>query len=202
MKEEKTAAAILMKNIRKAMSTDDMEPTQEMIDFFEKRTKEHIDRVKKFCKKIDELFPGRFDGIISRGEEHDASKFNEPEYTPYLFITWDYKCKDDGVDFDLPKEISDKMDEASHSHVTSNKHHPECHCGVEKAKRGEKNGEMIDGTKMTDLDIAEMIADWAAMSDEKDEPGPKGWADRNVNKKWKFSDDQTDLIYELIDALA
>jgi hypothetical protein len=28
---------------------------------------------------------------------------------------------------------------------------------------------------------------------------PKSWADKNVNIRWKFNDDQKDLIYELIE---
>jgi hypothetical protein len=196
----------LMKNIRKAMSTDDMEPTQEMIDFFEKRTKGHIDRVKKFCKKIDELFPGRFEGLVERGEEHDASKYEEPEYTPYLFITWSYKCKDDGTDFDLPEEISNDMNGATNHHVRNNLHHPESHDKnahdvINRKDRDKPPKYKTDASKMADIDIAEMIADWAAMSEEKGDPGPKGWADKNVNVRWKFTDAQTELIYELIDAL-
>ena len=59
---------------------------------------------------------------------------------------------------------------------------------------------MIDATKMTELDLGEMVSDWLAMSDEKNS-NPKDWADKNVNVRWKFTDDQNDLIYELIDAV-
>ena len=60
--------------------------------------------------------------------------------------------------------------------------------------------EMIDATKMPDLDIAEMVADWCAVSEERGNT-PKSWADKNVNVRWKFTDEQSDLIYEIIDAV-
>jgi len=60
-----------------------------------------------------------------------------------------------------------------------------------------KLDKMVDATKMSDLDIAEMTADWAAMGEERGN-SPKEWADKNVNKRWKFTKDQEKLIYELI----
>ena len=51
---------------------------------------------------------------------------------------------------------------------------------------------------MIDDDIKEMVADWCAMSEEKGNT-PKEWADKVVNKRWKFTSEQTKLIYTLID---
>jgi len=200
----KDPEAKLMDNIRLAKAS--LEPTDEMIKFFEKRTAEHIARVDKFCKKIEDLFPGRFKGIADRGKTHDDSKYKDPEYKPYLFITWDYRCKDTGDKFDLPKEMSEKMNAASNHHVNSNRHHPEFHDEnafdtISRENRDKPSGKKVDASKMTDTDIAEMIADWSSMSEEKNEPGPKGWADSNVNVRWTFTDAQKDLIYELIEAL-
>ena len=59
---------------------------------------------------------------------------------------------------------------------------------------------MVDATKMPDLDLAEMIADWLAVSEERG-TDPKDWADKNVNIRWKFDDEQKDLIYELIEKI-
>ncbi len=39
-----------------------------------------------------------------------------------------------------------------------------------------------------------------AMSEEKGGT-PKNWADKNVNVRWKFTDKQKDLIYELIEKI-
>ena len=43
-----------------------------------------------------------------------------------------------------------------------------------------------------------MVADWSAMSEELGSE-TKDWADKNVNVRWEFTDEQRDLIYELID---
>lgn len=177
----------------------------EVEEFFEARTKRHIDLVKKFCEKIYALDPEKFEGLIERGEEHDQSKYEEPERTPYIYITWDYRCKDNGEDSGIPEEMRSLMNSASEHHVHNNKHHPEYHCNesttINRENRDEIPDKIIDATKMSDLDIAEMLADWWAMSEEKGEDNPKGWADKNVNKRWKFTDAQTDLIYNLIDKI-
>ena len=57
-----------------------------MKEHFKKRTNMHINLVKEnweFLKKIDNKLKGNIDS-------HDNSKFKEPEYTPYLYITWKY----------------------------------------------------------------------------------------------------------------
>jgi len=171
-------------------------PTKEMKDWFQKRTKLHIDLVQKYCRKIHKYDAERFPKIIERGKAHDQSKLEDPELEPYIFVTWKHKCKDDDKKFDPPKDLSDRMNKATEHHITSNSHHPEFHCDKEDLEKSSGR----DATKMSDEDIAEMVADWCAMSEEKGNT-PKSWADQNVNKKWIFTDDQTDLIYELIDAI-
>ena len=52
---------------------------------------------------------------------------------------------------------------------------------------------MIDATKMPDLDVAEMVADWCAVSEERGNH-PKTWADKNVNVRLKFTDDQKKIL--------
>lgn len=175
----------------------------DMEDWFNKRTRKHIAAVQKFCKKIAEYDSARFSELLEKMEVHDKSKFEDPEIDPYIYTTWKYKCKDDGVDFECPKDIEDQMDEATEHHIKNNSHHPEFHCDKEtdlinKDDRDKPPEEMIDATKMPDIDIAEMMADWMAVSEERGN-SPKGWADKNVNVRWKFDDKQKDLIYELID---
>ena len=161
-----------------------------MIDWFEERTNKHISLVKKYCEKIDAYDHKRFNGIVKRGEEHDASKFKEPERTPYILISWRYKCKHEGKKFDFPK--SDTETNAWLHHAKQNRHHPEFF-------DAKKDG-LIDGSKMTDLDIGEMISDWCAMGEELGN-SPKEWADKNIGKRWTFTDDQKKTIYELIKAV-
>jgi len=175
-----------------------------MKDWFEKRTKKHIERVQKFCKKIVD-YDDKYEELIERGEVHDQSKFEDPEIDPYIYISWKYKCQDDGVDWEPPEGLDDKMNKATEHHVKNNRHHPECHCEKEvdlinRKDRDKPPEEMIDATKMPKLDVAEMVADWCSMSDEKG-GNPKDWADKNVNIRWKFNKGQEELIYELIDAI-
>ena len=171
---------------------------------FVDRTKKHIDLVQKYCKKIVEVWEG-FDELIERGEEHDAIKFEEPELEPYIWLTWRYKCEDDDVECNLPEGMEDEIDKATEHHILNNAHHPEYHQDTEtglinKEDRDKPPEKMIDATKMTDLDIGEMVSDWCAMSEERGNT-PKEWADKNVNVRWGFSEDQEELIYELLDSI-
>jgi hypothetical protein len=175
---------------------------EKMRDWFYKRTAKHIDLVKKYCVKIFEYDEDRFEGLVERGEKHDESKYEDPEVDPYILISWQYKCKDDGIDWEPSEDMEDKMSKASEHHVKNNPHHPEFHCDQEKDMinkddKDKPTDKIINATKMPDLDIAEMIADWMAMSEEKGD-NPEDWANKNVNKKWKFDEDQEKLIYELI----
>lgn len=178
--------------------------TSEMKNHFNKRTNKHIDLVKKYCKKIYDIFGDRFEGIIERGEDHDASKFKDPEIEPYILMSWDYKCKDDGVDSGLTVEQRNEMNEATEHHINNNSHHPEFHSDttgiINREDRDAIPDKVINATKMEDLDIAEMCADWCAMSEEKGNT-PQAWANKNINKRWEFTSDQEKLIYKLLNAL-
>lgn len=178
------------------------QPTEEMKALFEKRTREHIRLVGEFCDRIAEYDP-RLKELLERKKVHDASKFKEPEYTPYLFVTWKYRCKKNGEEFKVPKEIEERMHEATLHHVTTNSHHPEFHSPrkdglINKENRDKPPEEIVDATSMPELDVAEMCADWMAMSKELD-GNPKDWADKNVNIRWKFTDKQKKTIYDLIE---
>lgn len=85
-----------------------------------------------------------------------------------------------------------------------NCHHPEYYAEdaeLNYRDRDEKPEKIIDATKMQDLDIAEMCADWLGMAEELGD-NAKDWADKNVNVRWKFTDNQTDLIYRIINKFA
>jgi len=177
-------------------------PTDEMKEHYDKRTKNHIALVKKYCEKLVPIYG---DEIIQRGKDHDKSKFEEPEYTPYVFTTWRYKCKDDNKEFKCSKEMEQRMKDATEHHIKNNPHHPEFHTDklnnlINTKDRDAIPDEMIDSTKMTDLDIAEMCADWCAMSEERGN-SPIEWADKNVNKRWKFDEKQSKKIYDLINKI-
>lgn len=180
---------------------------KDMIDYFKYRTGYHLWCVRKWSDRIASLNDYRVDRVLldKERDEHDAGKWLEPEYTPYLFITWGYKCKREGVFFELSPEIKEKTHEATFHHIKSHRHHPEFWDesvkidGLNKDDRDSPSaGHIVDGTKMPLTYVASMVADWLAMSEELG-GHPKEWADKNVNIRWKFSDEQIKLIYELIE---
>ena len=172
----------------------------EMEDFFQERTAKHIELVNKYLDRLEEHYPYTFD------KEHDWSKFEDPEHEPYLYITWKHKMEDEDGDYETPDEWKDKCDEATFHHIKNNKHHPEhwdktlTENPINKDDRDKPSGKVVDGTKMPDKYILEMVADWCAMSEEKGNT-PKKWADDNVGVRWEFSPEQKELIYEAIDLM-
>ncbi len=187
------------------ISKKEKSPTSEMKEWSEKRTKRHIDLVSKYCNILAEK-DERFKKLKERAKVHDKSKFEEPECSAYVWVNWKYRCKDQGwkfEDYNPPEDIDDMMLEATTHHVLSNSHHPEFHSPnkenvINKENRDAPPEKMVDATKMPDLDIAEMVCDWCGVSEERGNT-PKSWADKNVNVRWKFTKEQSDLIYELID---
>ena len=177
----------------------------DMIEWYEVRTQTHIARVHKYVNKIVDKFP-QFSELKQIVKSHDQSKFEEPERTPYIFITWDYRCKRDGVSFDMPKVMKEKMNKATEHHILHNKHHPEAwdenydSSMLNRDDRDAVPDTMVDGTKMPDIYIAEMCADWMAMSEELNSV-PQDWADMNVNKRWKFDENQVNLIYDILNTV-
>lgn len=157
-------------------------PSEAMIHNFKKRTAEHINRVSKYLHhlyKTTELG----EELLERAETHDRSKYSKEEAIPYMWITEFYRHKNNGEKFEYPPGIEEKTKEASWHHVTTNRHHPEFH---------------DTPSDMSKIDIAEMVADWAAMAEELDEGSPRNWADKNIGSRWKFTDSQVDDIYNHI----
>lgn len=180
-----------------------MKPTEEMIEYFHKRTNEHIKRVQKYSTKLA-IHYDLLSDLISLVKKHDQSKFKDPEYVPYIFTTWDYKCKRENINFDIPNDIKNKMLKATTNHVLKNPHHPEFWSENRdpiNPENRDKPKELIDATCMPVIYLAEMVADWSAMAEEYNNDGPYEWARDNINIRWKFTDKQIKMIYEFIDFL-
>lgn len=169
-----------------------MTPTKEMIEYFYNRTKIHIDLVKKYSDKIYTYDPVKYLPLKSRIIYHDKSKYESTELVPYIFITWFHYCKDKNIEFKIPKEIN--IDKAIFHHIKSNRHHPEFH---DMNFNQDVKNKIIDATSMDSTDIAEMVADWMALSNERNNL-PIDWAKLNINTRWNFTEDQITQIYELI----
>jgi len=173
-----------------------------MEEWFDIRTMNHIELVRKYCWRICKRYKYSAK-LIDRSWKHDSSKFKEPEKIPYIYLTWLLKCRMEGVDYKIPDNIDTKK--ATLYHILNNSHHPEYHQketeGILAEDRDGIPEKIIDATNMTVVDIAEMIADWCAMSEEKGTNTPKEWAEKVINKRWRFTDEQVDMIYYLIEKI-
>jgi len=181
------------------------ESRSEMVDHFTKRTNIHIALVQKYLQKIITLNDDRLDNTILELEKtHDQSKFEEPEYEPYLHVNWSYYMRSLGQEYKPNHDIMVQMQEATFHHVKTNKHHPESwdpNSSMESIKSSNRDTppeKMVDATGMPDTYVASMVADWLAMSEEKNSD-PYQWMQMNNGKRWKFTTNQVDLIYDLMD---
>ena len=133
--------------------------TSEMKNHFVTRTTQHIDLVQKYCRKIYFLDHIRFRMLPFQSIHHDASKFKEPEMTPYIFITRKYFCKYNNLEFKSTAELEEEMVRATEHHITTNKHHPEFWSGkksnlISKTDRDSADVELVDTTSIPDIYIA------------------------------------------------
>lgn len=95
---------------------------EEMANWFERRTSGHIALVQKYIQKILKLNLPEIDGALLALEmDHDTGKWQEPEYTPYVYTTWRYK----NPEYIIPPEVAIKAHESTFHHIKFHKHHPE-----------------------------------------------------------------------------
>lgn len=158
----------------------------EMIDHYQKRTKEHIDRVIAFGKILDMDLKG-----------HDLDKFSELLLIPYILLSWKYHDKS----FKLNKEQNQEIKDATFYHIKHNIHHPEYWDNkVTKDTQEGDNHYVTDASRMPENALKEMVCDWCAMSVEMGD-NPMDWFENNKNKRWKFTPEQEKFIAETIDYL-
>jgi len=179
---------------------------EEKEDWFEERTQRHIDLVNKYARKIADANIPEVDSeeLLAQVENHDASKKEEPERKPYIELTWKHK-HDNWDGYKTPGTISDEeINRATLHHITGNSHHPEFwnkeEANIDPTNR-DKSVKCIDASKMPPVAVAEMVADWAAMSEELGKNTATEWFEKQKDVRWHFSDDQVDLIYKLLDAV-
>jgi hypothetical protein len=152
-----------------------------MTSYYHKRTEEHIQRVRNNIKIIvDKHHPTVNNGILlQRCETHDLSKWQPPEHDPYIWMTWWYKEKDNG--FEYPCGVEAQTEMAWEHHYKNNRHHTRYHNSPKD---------------MTNEDIAEMVCDHAAMSQELGS-SLINWTKQNTVVK-DFDLSQINLIWELV----
>lgn len=159
-----------------------MQPDREMMgQYFNKRHNLHVKLVRAGINKIIAAFPDlSSQALRARADVHDISKISEEEYDPYLRITWHHNPDND---YQMDDEAQAAADLAIAHHYAENSHHPEYHTDTEE---------------MSVEDIAEMVADWAALSAERG-TSLKGWVKSVVGPKYIFSPDKEKFIYEIIE---
>lgn len=169
------------------MDVDNSEPPSKMVASYERRTNEHIERVRK-CLLLMADVTDYGDELRERAETHDASKFEPEERVPYIWLTEYHRCRRSGEPFEYPAGMEERVRRAIDHHVASNRHHPEYHA---------------DTNSMTDVDIIEMVCDWTAMAMEFGQCGgsARGWADRTIGNRVHFNDERRAFVYEMIELL-
>lgn len=175
----------------------------EMETHFRARTMAHIGKVQTCAAQLANGFPTIGLDLMRQVAYHDETKFAFPEFFPYLHITWKYKMEAEGEIYEPPQETLDKMHEATMHHIRRNKHHPEFHdpnfdeSMLSKGDRDSVPAKMVNAMKMDRVSIAEMVCDWVAMSQEKfNRNDATEWANMNINKRWKFTEEQVEWIWE------
>ena len=172
-----------------------MEITKDMISFYEKRTKKHISLVDKYCikasKVLEELSQRERFSILSAGKTHDNSKYSKEEREPYILLTHKYRMLAQDEKISLTEEQKKGISDAIDHHYSVNNHHTHYY-----GKIGDKG----DGRKMGKVALIEMLCDWCAMSEEKD-GNPIEWGRTNIKKRFIFTEDQKNLIFQILPKL-
>ena len=87
---------ILFQQLTEALETS---IEDQKLQWFVDRTNKHIALVTGAAEQIVKVYP-EFQDLLQRAEVHDASKFEEPEKTPYISITWRHKLENEQGEFD------------------------------------------------------------------------------------------------------
>jgi hypothetical protein len=169
------------------MERQHCDPTPAMVAFYERRTNEHIERVRR-CLTLMAAVTDYGPELLRRAQVHDASKFEPEERIPYVWLTEYHRCRRAGEPFKYPEGVAESVNLAVRHHVTNNRHHPEFHS---------------DPNDMSEVDLIEMVCDWTAMAQEFGQDGgsARGWAERTIGKRVGFNADKTRFIYAMIELI-
>ena len=162
--------------------------TDAMREHFQKRMKIHINRVNYFAKKLSLSFPN-----------HDSDKFLPENIDIQTKFSW--SCF---IDKRLEREEAEELDRVTIIHITTQQHHPEYWLEDKSILRDftRHNPTMgLDCSKMSKIAIYEMCCDWCAMA-KQFHSSPLTWAEKTINKRWLFTEEQVTLIYDTLKFLS
>ena len=170
-----------------------------IVELYLKRTREHIENVKKYALKIAELYPGRrwADILVKNVEHHDEDKLSPDiigDYAPY--IVFRYSGSDLSKKFDLTEEYKHRLDtEILVAHCKQSKHHPEYwdrNYGLTKFKPP------YIPQGMDEANLAEMCADWFAVGHEQNNTALSWYQKTNKDRRWLWSAAQAKFIEDIL----
>jgi hypothetical protein len=144
---------------------------KEVIEKGKKKIQNHIDKVKALMNKMAKA-------IVRRGEDHDKSKFNEPELT--LMTKYLDDMKETKYNSPEHKELMKKIEPAREHHYKENSHHPEHY----------KNG--IKGMDL--LDLFEMVCDWKVASEQNNKDGSIEQSIKENQKRFSYGDELKQIL--------
>jgi|WetSurMetagenome_2_1015567.scaffolds.fasta_scaffold03390_19 hypothetical protein len=184
--------------IQVKLITENVGIEKEMAEYFFTRTKQHIELFNKYYSYLGYS--------INYMDKHDSSKFENLELLPYIYITWSYYCKQNKIVFSTSDLLDAMMYEATVHHIKTNSHHPEFWTTqtkniINKDNRdSNQNVSLIDATSMPFKSLDQLCCDWKAVSVEKNN-NVLDFAKQNINKRWKFTEEQEKYIYTVLNKL-
>ena len=179
--------------------------TNEMIDYFYNRTIAHINRVKKFTRKLvskratderlKEFLPLEFiEPLYLQVDKHDDSKFSNDIIRQYALLTERMRCHFGREKFlaTLPEEevseIVNNIKEACKIHYLRSKHHIEYWEAFDKL------------SSIDNISLIEMCADWCAMSEEN-RNSPLDYFKANIKNQFNFTEELIYIITIILNAM-
>jgi len=174
--------------------------------------REHRKLIKKYLEKFSQSeLATALDFSISDAtkiaQKHDLDKCPGGNlYEAYVKISYLYHCKYN----DIPAEIDYTMDldDATRDHIINNSHHPEYWDAnyepvivTDFKNRDSTTINSVSGKDMDDEAIIEMCADWCAVGAQRGNSA-YAWASKvRENKRYTFTKEQWNFIYEILDIM-
>lgn len=166
-----------------------------------KKLLEHKEDLIKTLGLSEDQFNDFSNKLIQRAEQHDLSKYLEPEKIAYIYLNWKFdQEKIHKMEYNYPDRIQEIVNQAIQHHYQHNSHHSEFHCYKEDGTQEDNKEKIKELLKnMSNLDLLEMVADWMAVSQEY---GTKctDFAKATIgdDKAKPFSEEQKTKIFKLI----
>ena len=170
----------------------------------------HVSAVQGYAKLFVNYcidFERKFDkvALLKSVANHDKNKEGQLQDI-FAQISWTYFLQSQNLErFEIEPNDKNAQYEATIKHRSSSTHHPEywdtendIRKLINPSNRDLPTDTPINATKMPFHSVAEMVADWAAVSLERDgEVSPRKWINRELDLRIRFTQEQKEFIYLL-----